>query len=549
MFLLLVVLLVWESEVRYGGNLAYQASRLSRAGLMITGAVVMFQFYAAQILAVIMLSNSISDEVYHKTLGTLMTTPINSFQIIMGKLLSKLLQIFLLACLTLPILGIIRVFGGVPWDYLLINLCVTLTAVIFAGMLSLNISINHKHAYVVIILTTMMLFLLYVVLPIFGAWISYEYFDISSNAIMRFISFVNPLVTSAEMLDRLYYPGNTGLSLYGWGWHCLCMLAGSALLFLRAIIVVRKKALLQACGQTESSKKKWRLFPGSKKQGKIRRVKGNPVLWKELRRSSFDMSFMKKTIMAVAVIGCVLFSYYMCDRERIMDEEGIHIFYCIVFLIIALFFTTVYSATSITSEKASRSLPVLLTTLVSDRQILTAKTVGVFRRTMPAWTLLFVHIIIFTLIKYIHPAAIFQVAIVVFGAAIFVISSGIFFSSLLKNTTSAVIANLIFIAVVWAGIPFLVGIIDVIAMSGDDFIELVMSVNPFYHIVLIMEEGAGDGAVKNLSQLDYYMFFDSNNDWNFWATTTFQAFTAAGYCAVSLIFFALAKGNLRRKIF
>ena len=73
--LLITVLLIWKSEVRMSGNVAFRVSRLSRAGLTITGIVVLVQFFAAQILAVIMLSNSISDEVYHKTLGALMSTP------------------------------------------------------------------------------------------------------------------------------------------------------------------------------------------------------------------------------------------------------------------------------------------------------------------------------------------------------------------------------------------------------------------------------------------------------------------------------------------
>ena len=75
--LLLLVIAIWANMVdRRSGNAVYQASRLSEAGLAITMTVVVFQFYAAQILAAIMLSNSISDEIYNKTLGALMSTPI-----------------------------------------------------------------------------------------------------------------------------------------------------------------------------------------------------------------------------------------------------------------------------------------------------------------------------------------------------------------------------------------------------------------------------------------------------------------------------------------
>ena len=92
------------------------------AGQAIVSAVLWFEFLAAQVIAVVMLSTSISDEIYHRTLGVLMTTPIGSFQIVVGKLLSKLLQLVLLLAISLPLLAIVRVFGGVPWDFLVVRL-------------------------------------------------------------------------------------------------------------------------------------------------------------------------------------------------------------------------------------------------------------------------------------------------------------------------------------------------------------------------------------------------------------------------------------------
>ncbi|MHC4323018.1 MAG: ABC transporter permease subunit, partial [Planctomycetota bacterium] len=81
----------------------HAASRLAQAGKQIIIILVRFQFYAIQLVAVVMLSTSISDEIYHRTLGVLMSTPITSFQIVMGKLSSKLLQLILLLGVSLPV--------------------------------------------------------------------------------------------------------------------------------------------------------------------------------------------------------------------------------------------------------------------------------------------------------------------------------------------------------------------------------------------------------------------------------------------------------------
>ena len=88
--------LVWIEAMGQTGSGVYRVSRMAEAGKAIIVYIVWFQFCAVQILAVIMLSNSISDEIYHRTLGVLMTTPITSFQIVMGKLSSKLFQLILL---------------------------------------------------------------------------------------------------------------------------------------------------------------------------------------------------------------------------------------------------------------------------------------------------------------------------------------------------------------------------------------------------------------------------------------------------------------------
>lgn len=548
--LLTVILFIWEMEVRWGyGNVAYQASRLSQAGLLITGAVVAVQFYVAQILSIIMLSNSISDEVYNKTLGALMSTPINSFQIVMGKLLSKLLQIALLICVTLPILAIVRVFGGVPWDFLLTSLCVTFTAVLFAAMVSLNLSISHKHAYMVIIMGFLRLIILYFAVPLFAVWTAYQYFGINQNTAIEWIALVNPLFVMQILLTDLFNPGGIGIQMFPWGWHCLFMLACSAILFIRAVIVVRKKALQQACGQTQTSKRKWKLWPASHKNEKIRRVKGKPLVWKEMTRSAINMTTGKKVLLAAAVIGCTLYSYYMCYREGMFKYGDMHILYGMVFMTLGIFISTVFAATSITSDKVSRTLPVLLTTLISDWQIITAKAVGVFRRTIPIWTLLFGHIILFIFLRQIHPSALFQIAIIVFGAMIFVTSSGLFFSSLLKSTTGAVIANLIFVAFVWGGILIVTGMFSVLAGMNEDLIELVAAVNPFFHIGMVLDEAAGrtgNGAIRSLSQMEYDCLIMRPG---FWGTTFFLTFTTAAYTAASFLMLKLAEGNLRRKLF
>ena len=75
---------------------------------------------------------------------------------------------------------------------------------------------------------------------------------------------------------------------------------------------------------------------------------------------------------------------------------------------LGMLFTIVLPATSITSEKETRSWPLLLATTIDDRQILFGKFIGILRRCLPVWIFLFGHIILFSLAEFIHPIAIIQ---------------------------------------------------------------------------------------------------------------------------------------------
>ena len=120
--LTMFVVLAWVNTVRHGRSYSYSASRMSEAGKSIIATIVCFQYGATQLIAVIMLSTAISDELARRTLGVLMTTPVTSFQIVMGKLFSKVWQLLILLAISLPLLAIVRVFGGVPWDYVVSGL-------------------------------------------------------------------------------------------------------------------------------------------------------------------------------------------------------------------------------------------------------------------------------------------------------------------------------------------------------------------------------------------------------------------------------------------
>jgi len=531
---------------------------MSEAGLAIITTIIVFQFIATQFIAVIMLSTAISDEVYNRTLGVLMTTPINSFQIVMGKLFSKLLQLILLLSVSLPLLAIVRVFGGVPWDYVLSSLCITLTAVIFAGSLSLYFSIKARQAYAVILRTLFSLGVLYLFIPMTLLLLCSG----SGSQIMLFpiLALPNPLFAMQFNTITMMSPRAVGgMFCFPWPIHCVVMLGASALLIAWSVKIVRKVALRQATGQLDPVTKHKR----SRKQknlslktteplgqpGLIRPVKGSPVVWKELRAPFIQGGRKKGVIGLIMAVVALLVTYALCVRDNSLDSDVAHTMYTLVFVIIGLIANTVLSATTITSEKETRSWPILLATSMDDWQILIGKAVGVFRRCLPIWLLLAGHLLLFISVRYIHPIAAVHLAMLVAWIMVFLSGSGLYFSARLKRTTSAVVANFALALVLWAVIPLLLGLVTAISDDGD-VLEAYVSTNPVVQAVVIMNGAGGSrNAETDISSLDYEWPRSGRDRNNIWPTTTFLLITMLIYMSMGLLFALRAKCRFRRNIF
>jgi len=533
----LLLALLWLQAMPYASTSAYQSSRMATAGQRIVLTVLWFEFLAAQAMAIVMLSTSISDEISRRTLGVLMTTPVGSFQIVIGKLLSKLLQLVLLLAISLPLLGIVRVFGGVPWRFLISGLCVTLTTALFVGSLSLFFSIFTRRAYSAIITTIMTTGLLFALIPLLVAFLLY-YPNEPPRAFVHGLSYANPYII--VMAETMFLQTAQSMGMADWRAHCGVMLGGSALLLLAATALVRKAALRQAMGQVGLwTRRGPRRTEENVAEGRVRRVVGPPVFWKECRIPLFGKRKVVNVIANLVAVGFLFVTYWFCHREGVLYDRETHIAYIVVFFSIGLLFTTVLPATCIASEKESQTWPLLLATSIGNWEILAGKFGGLLRRCLPAWALLFGHVLVFTVAGVIHPIALFQLGVLVAWMLVFLSGLGMYFSLRFRQTTTAVIANMGVAAALWAIFPLMLGITLEIAKVDRDLIETYLDLNPFVHAMVIALATAHKGGIEKYEWVQGGMGgLAEATGWILW--------TAVIYLAVGLAFAAWAGWRLRR---
>jgi ABC-type transport system involved in multi-copper enzyme maturation permease subunit len=487
----------------------------------------------------------------------------------------------LLLVISLPMLAIVRVLGGVPWGYVLSSLCITLTAAIFAGSISLLFSIRNRHAYGVIVRTMFTLACLYLVLPtLFGFAAAYFFSRAGVNLGARsgavtvlgpIVVSLNPISSMAAITGQMFSP--RGPSMFSLPLHCGFMLCLSALVLGRAMTVVRRVALRQAVGQSlEDRRRKTEDRRQTRKNSEqgigairplssvvrpplaVRRVVGPPVVWKELRAPFIQGIDSRNSYigLAMAIVALVL-TYLVQVPSKSLNEDFTHITYVMLFVFIGGLINIVFSATRITTEKESQAWPLLLTTPLSDWDILLGKAVSAFRRCLPIWGLLAGHMLLFTLAGYIHPVAILHLLLLVAWLTCFITGSGLYFSARFARTTSAVVASFALVVGLWVIGPILAGVMSMMGGPKDVLATYLLWVHPGFQTQLIMTGAAGwQNAQASWGSLEYATMALSHSGraaMSVGRVTSILALIAAAYILAGLLFFWRAKCCLRRRIF
>ncbi|MDY7011290.1 MAG: ABC transporter permease subunit [Planctomycetota bacterium] len=585
------VVITWISVVEYSGGTAASRYKMSDAGKAIVGTISWFQFLALQLIAVILMSTSISEEVRNGTLGVLMTTPVTSLQIVAGKLLSKLLHLTILLLISLPLLAIVRVFGGVPLGYVIGSGCITLTAAMFAGAIAMFFSTIFRKAYASILLTLAVGFVLHFLLPsILSMFMMVIAIAGGGESIVSFYVHINPFASMMFYTMEMANSGRAGGLWFFWPVHCLFMLVLTGVIVMLCVRLVRRASVKKAFSlgravrvstvavappapmpmpvvQAAATMPPAFAAPLAPPpipaqvptpptrtviiQSKpIRRITGSPIVWKKLRAPMLPGKILR-IIAIILTLGLILLTYSLVGALGGLKYAEAHASYGVIFVLLGIVTTAVFAATSISSEKESRTLPILLTTPLGDWHIIGASVLEVLRRSLPIWLFLVGHMLIFTLVGYLHPIILLHILMLIVWLVAFLTGTGLYFSSRFKRTTPAVVMNLGLALAIWAVIPWVVSIATWSASGPNSVSELIKDPNPLFQAG-ILATGAGarefnflsGDEVRQVPEYDWASGPASATE-----TTGFMFLFLLAYAAIGYLFLWRAKVRLRRNLF
>lgn len=513
--LLLSLLLAYASTDRYGGGIAAQVQQQAQLGFSFFFGFSLFCVIAMCAICPVLTSTAISSERLGKTLPVLLMTPISSWQIISGKLFSRVLIALTLIGLSLPVLALVRLLGGVElWQMLGVLALCTATALATASI-GLFYSTFLNRSYAAILLSYATILAQYVFVPMIMAMVAQAMMSGRAGAppswLFSGMASLSPFMGIALLTVPPFVAGGSLGQI--WLLSCGVQLIVAAVLVLFSGLMLRRIA--RRAGEPAAREQvtptnaplplnSATLVPRpTAAAAKSREVSENPVLWRELRRPLMNRGWQRIVAICIAFLGLGSIYASLAINDDLGDR-GWQIGFSVVFNGIIWLLVSVLSATAISQEKESDTWTLLLVTPVSGWTVIWGKAAGLLRRMIWPLALIALHLFLFTFIIRGHrhqgdhpldPLSSLLVLWTIISFNTVWIATGLYLSLRLKNPTFAVIANLMLAVILYLGVLALLAIYAGLTERGSRLAEFVGWYAPYSYIAIAIDNLRDNRAI------------------------------------------------------
>lgn len=448
--------------------------------------VVWFQFIAIVLLAPAMTSPSICEEKQRGTLGALMTTPLTAAQIVLGKVTGRMYQVVLLTLISAPLLLAIRVFGGVPIEWIVAYTSVTLAAAVLAGSLGILYAMWHDRSGPAAVFALLTLGLLFAAPPAIMFAIQQVGFDkiestlgISQEQFLKLMPYgavsCPPVVLAMLVSDgpvTLNIPLLAGTPFDRiWLLSVVYMLVvASGVLWVASLSM--RKLLLQSTGAAPGAElKEGKPSRKPRKREDLSRLRSQPIYWREVRRAWLPNMF-HRMVLGVVLIVLLGFAYLRVDLE----ETPMHMLIGFSGLGVLVLCAAVITTGSINGERVAGTWDALMTSPVSGRDVILGKYLAVVRRLAPIALFVSIHFVIMAGLGHLTWAASVMAISLISTPPILYLATGIALSLFLKRGVASSVANIVLLLTVWVGIPIVAAVVNDIVFSYGSESDMIASV-------------------------------------------------------------------------
>lgn len=387
---------------------------LAASGASIFQATAYVQIVLICLLTPLFMAGAIVQESNPRTWDILLSTPLNSAQIVLGNIVGRLFFILALLLASLPLFIFLQMFGGVPGHTIIesymIAICSALLVASIAVTLSVTRTIGNKAVFIFYFVIVLYLVGTYILDSILRTPVNTSA-GISAYSI-TWLTALNPFLAIEALLQPSTYQT---AEAWGHGWfytqwmmhpvrtyNWLCFLSSMILI---VYSMLRVRLLIFPNLNTDWLLRVFRLSPKDAISRAPRPVGQNPIAWREshLRRNLGSIcSRWGFLILGLLLLVLVLANYSMSDArpESIRTTRLMLTGLLMAEAVIVVLTAVNLSATAVSSEREDGFLDLILTTPIQPGAYLAGKNLGLVKYLMPMIALPVLSMLIISLYMY-----------------------------------------------------------------------------------------------------------------------------------------------------
>ena len=387
---------------------------MARFGTILFQILAPLQLSLVLFLSALAAASAVSQEKDKKTLTLLLLTRMTNSELVLGKLLSSLLNVMVMLAAALPLFMLTMLFGGVSVVQVVRIYAVTLATVLAAGSLGSTLAFWREKTFQTLALTAVTIVVWLAIWEVVSAGffgseilgISSETWATGGSPMRAILAAIRPI----PAVDLTLGPIRTGVNLF-------LVMSFSTAVFLNGIAIAKIRVwnptreirpLVREDGSQESI---WGAEYDLAHEGALeaadaarlrhvdarspsktvtsqatRRVWDNPIIWREVRTWAYGRKIILIRMVYLLLFGIAaggLYSFFLAESITNESNAGNTAIPpaaqpLVPFFLVSLVIVNALAVTSITNERDGRALDLLLVTDLSPKEFIFGKLGGVF---------------------------------------------------------------------------------------------------------------------------------------------------------------------------
>lgn len=406
---LFVVLLVMGTGLLEGGRGGGSLAELAKSSTQTFMVVSLVQLLLMSFIAPVFCAGAITQEKDSNTYHILLATPLTNGQIVLGSLFSRITFVWVLLLAGLPIFCITMIYGGVTTAEIFQSFGLAACTGLVTGSIAIMISFMRIGTRRTIFAFFAGIAVYLLALAALGlatyTWLPEAPLGNSSLAgaerSMSWLAPLHPFLALFVVTGQTPAPAPEAVYHYGWPWrwllaypqygYMLLTTLASALMIVISLIFVRAGAREGERGLITRIRDLFVRYPTGERRRKPRRVWNNPIAWREAatRASAGGRSAMRWVFIIGGIAGGCLLAvahYWSWFPLSANNPAGTRAWLTVIVwieLAVILLVVTNTAATTLTREKESLTIELLLSSPLTSQYIIAGMLRGLVSFALP----------------------------------------------------------------------------------------------------------------------------------------------------------------------